>query len=394
MWRKPPGFLVGTLLLTLVFAFACSGVSSSPAPSAPGPIAGKSPSAPPSAQASWEKRWNDLLAAATKEGEVLVYNPLTPDTTRPLAEAFKNKHGIQLNYVIGRGPEVAERIFAERNAGIFVGDVIIQGTNVQNTVLKPRGVLQVLDGVFVLPEINDPKSWSGGRIPWVDKDHTSLAFLANFSRSLTRNTELVQKDELKSWKDVLNPKWKGKIVLNDPTVTGPASSWFTFIMLKAFGSRERGIEYAQQLIKQEPFVTRDSRLQVEGLARGKFSLAIAATTRLITDFKKAGAPIEDMILEEGSTTSAGPGALSLLARPAHPNAAIVFANWVLTKEPQAIFVQGYGAPSARADVAPLGVDPMNVPRPGDKVYLQDEEFDLMNPEMIELAKKIFASLLK
>lgn len=130
------------------------------------------------------------------------------------------------------------------------------------------------------------------------------------------------------------------------------------------------------------------------MARGKFSLAIAATSRLITDFKKAGAHIEDMILTEGSTASAGPGAICLLTRPAHPNAAIVFTNWALTKEPQNIFAQGYGAPSARVDVPPVGIDPINIASPTEKVYLQDEEFELMNPEMITLAKQIFAPLLK
>ena len=150
----------------------------------------------------------------------------------------------------------------------------------------------------------------------------------------------------------------------------------------------------KQLVKQEPFITRDSRLQIEGLARGKFSLAIAVTSRLVTDFKKAGAHIEDMVMAEGSTASAGPGAVSLLTKPAHPNAAIVFTNWLLTKEPQDIIAQGYGAPSARVDVPPVGIDPMNLALPTEKIYLQDEEFELMNREMISLAKQIFAPLLQ
>ncbi len=345
-------------------------------------------------EAAWKQEWDKHVAAAVKEGSLLVYTPLTSDTTRPLAEAFKKKFGIEVNYVIGRGPEVSEKLFTERNAGLYLGDVIIQGTNIQNLIFKPRGVLQVMDSALILPEVTDPRNWQHGRIPWVDKDHTSLAFLANYSRSLTRNTDLVKRDEIKSWKDLLHPRWKGKIVLNDPTVTGPGSSWFTFIILKAFGSREKGIEFARELARQEPLISRDSRVQIEGLSRGKYSLAIAVTTRLITDFKKAGAHIEDVGVIEGSTSSAGPGALSLLTRPAHPNASVVFANWVLTKEPQSIFVQGYGAPSARADVPPVGVDPMNIPSPTDKVYLQDEEFDLMNKEMIQLAKQIFAPLLK
>lgn len=199
------------------------------------------------AKAAWEQEWDKVVAAAVKEGLVVIYTPLTPNTTVPLAEAFKKRYGIEINYIIGRGPEVGERIFTERNAGLFMGDIIIVGTNNLTNTFKPRGVLQVMDKALMLPMVADPKNWTGGKLPWVDKDHTSLAFLSNISRSLTRNTDLVSKDEIKSWRDLLQPKWKGKIILNDPTIPGPSNGWFTFIILKAFGSREKGIEYAKQL---------------------------------------------------------------------------------------------------------------------------------------------------
>ncbi len=85
----------------------------------------------------------------------------------------------------------------------------------------------------------------------------------------------------------------------------------------------------------------------------------------------------------------------MLKRAAHPNAALVFLNWLLTREGQAIFQKSYGTPSTRIDVDTTGIDPAFIPQEGEKlISTVSEEWWAGVPARVEVAKQVFKPLLQ
>ncbi len=337
--------------------------------------------------------WNKVIEAAKKEGKVAIYSTPSGDILRALAGAFEKKYGIKVEWVNGRGEELAQRMQTEKTAGIKTVDVIMSGGTSTQTVMKPLGLLGKLDTILVLPEVIDPQVWINKRVPYLDKEHTGLAMLATFQRYVVRNTTLVRDNEIGSYKDLLNPKWKGKITVNDPTVAGTASTFFTMLALNVWGIEETK-EFMRQFVKQEPVITRDRRLQAEWVARGKYALSVATNLENVIDFIKLGSPITDCKVKEGGLVGPGAGGLAVPASPAHPNASKVFVNWLLTKEGHAVFVKAYGSPGTRKDAPREGIPPQMYPDPDETFYEDTEETILYRDGMTKTAKEIFAPLFK
>jgi ABC-type Fe3+ transport system substrate-binding protein len=100
-------------------------------------------------------------------------------------------------------------------------------------------------------------------------------------------------------------------------------------------------------------------------------------------------------MTEGTPTTASMGNISVLKQNPHPNATIVFLNWLLTREGQAVFSQSLRMPSARVDVPTTGLDPYYVRQPGEKIFNNYEaELAQLRGKMIPMAKDIFSPLLK
>ncbi len=90
-------------------------------------------------------------------------------------------------------------------------------------MVKPEGVLAPIEPWLILPEVKDPRAWTDDTIPFVDKDTQALGFIKSYSPGILRNTDLVKQAEL-SYRELLDPQWKGKMVMYDPTIPGTASS--------------------------------------------------------------------------------------------------------------------------------------------------------------------------
>lgn len=362
----------------------------SKAPSEKPPVLSEKQEVSLPAKAGWEEQWNRVLAGAKKEGKLVVYTTAGTEVRTALVPAFQGKYGIPADFVMGKGAEVSQKLIAERKASINLADVYIGGTTTQVTQLQPAGVSVPVDEALILPEVKDPRVWWGGSLLWVDNRHMALAFNAYPIPAYAINTTIVKPEELKSYRDLLNPKWKGKISLNDPTTAGIGEKGLSFVM------DIMGVDFVKDLARQEPVVVRDQRLQVEWLAHGKYPIGLFCKSDPIAEFVKAGAPLKELIPPEGQALTSGSGNLSLIEGAPHPNAARLFINWLLSKEGQMLFSRASLVQSAREDIPTDFLDPVKMRAPGVKyLWAETEEILLkLGNEQRPIFKEIFGPLIK
>lgn len=333
----------------------------------------------------WQVEWDKIVHAGKKEGKVVVYGgDISGEMRAQLADAFFKKYGIVAEIEVGRGALFTERIARERKTGLYLPDLSIGGlgTSLFNTY-KPGGFIEPIEQFFILPEVKDPNYWYNG-FRFNDKDRTAFAFNAYVTLPIAINTELVREQELKSYSDILNPRWKGKILMNDPTLPGTANRWIGFVI------KTLGVDYLKSLAGQEPTVIRDERLHTEWLARGKFPIATTPLTTPFTEFLKLGSPIKRIEMAEGAHMTSGIAVIVYMNKAPHPEAAKVFLNWLLTREAQILWTRLVGTQSARLDVPTEGLPADVMRKPGVKYLDQNsEDYILQEPEFTRIAREIF-----
>lgn len=377
-------FVTIFLSLISVLFIACGQGPPSPAADSKTPV----PAKDTSPKTGWEQKWSNLLADAKKEGDVLIYTNLNPQAKTLLSEAFKGKYGITVDYLaLSSGAEVVARAMSEKRAGIYAADIFIAGTTA--FLPKPEGLLAPIEPLLILPEVLDPKVWRGREsLAFADKEKQIFDLIASVWGSLLVNTELIKEGEITSYLDVLKPTYKGKITLYDPSIAGSSNSLFTHLA-KNIWSLDQSIDFLRQLMKQEPAVTRDPRVQTEWVARGKYPVALGPSSRDVATFLDLNAPIGLVWTKEGAYTSSVGGALGVPVRSPHSKAATLFVNWLLTKEGQTIFSRGFGHPPTRLDVPPE-VNPKILPPADLKIFISSEEYLSLQGKIMQLAREAMA----
>ncbi|MBI4333070.1 MAG: extracellular solute-binding protein, partial [Chloroflexi bacterium] len=280
----------------------------------------------------------------------------------------------------------------EQERGLRIADAVIAGGGTLLTVLKPKGTLAPMEPFLILPEVTDTRLWLGEQL-FHDKDKTGVGFMSSYMRYVIRNTDLVKPDEVTKYEDLLKPQFKKKIVMMDPTMTGATLSWSSGL------ARNRGIEqtkdFLRALVKQEPTLSRDVRFIYENVAKGKYSIGMEARPEAMAEFQSIGAPLAYAKINEISKLAPSNAVISLASQPAHPNAATVFVNWLLSKEGQTVASsKGWGAPSSRQDVPREGLSSWLFPGPDEKFFVQDEPDYMMQGEMRLVNNELFAPLRK
>jgi iron(III) transport system substrate-binding protein len=342
-------------------------------------------------QFDWKKDWEQTLAAARKEGQVNVYIY----RYEGLLQDFKREFpGITVQAVTGRGNEMTNRIMAERRAGKFIADVYSGGTNsLYNTLYKAKA-LDPLKPLLVLPEVTDFSKWYGNEHRYADADGKFIfAFIAAPSNAqLSFHTKMVDPKEFKSYWDVTNGKWKGKIVSLDPRDTGLGAT-----MQFYYYSPELGPEFLKKLFgSMDATYVKNFRQMTDWLAQGKFAICMGCKDSARA--KNQGLPVDDFDTDrwkEGSSFSAGGGSLSYMNQAPHPNAAKVFINWFLSRRGQ-IALQKLGdvddsANSRRIDIPKDDVAPENRMKSGVKYFdVVKPEYGDMKP-IFDLAREIMAA---
>lgn len=294
---------------------------------------------------TWQIEWDKTVEAAKKEGKVVAALPNSADTRKNVGEAFAKRFpGIELEISSARGPSNAAKITAEHAAGARYFDLLVSGTSTPFNLVK-AGVSEPIEPLLILPEVRDPKLWFGGHV-WLDIAKTSVYGFQSFrSDNFWYNPTLLNTEEIRSYDDLLNPKWKGKIGYLDPRTGGGGSATWAFLL------KTKGEEFLRKFAAQDLFLSRDQRQLADTLAKAKVSFTVGLSYYTFAPFLKVGLPIKPMPdMKEGSYTSCGSGALTILKGSSRPNATKVFVNWLLSKEGQDIYSKAMGQATRRLDI--------------------------------------------
>ena len=344
-------------------------------------------------QEAWKADWEMTLRKAREEGEVAVCGVGVAAGLKDYAKLFKEKFGINLLITSGRTSEMAPKLLQERRNGLYLQDVMITGQNSMIETLKPAGAFDPLEPFLVLPEVTDQKLWYDGRFNWADEGHYIFNFALSPIHMVFINTNIVKPEEIRSYYDVLNPKWKDKILINDPTTAGVGNISFSAMLYNALVDEE----FFRKLAAQKNIMTRDQDLQGNWLAQGKYPIALWLSSGAIAKYMEAGAFVKPIFdVKEGTVAGSAGSGLSVLNKAPHPNAAKVFVNWFLSREGQAIVQKSVRKQTRRIDVSTEGLNPIETRIPGVKYFpLPDEKEKFILTESKKykkLAEQIFAPL--
>lgn len=335
----------------------------------------------------WQVEWDKLIQAAKKEGRVTIYGSMETRQRIGIQESFRKKFGMEAEIISGRSDEISTRLFQERRAGLFTADAYLEGPTGPLQELIPGGVLERLDKVLFLPEVVDEKNWRYFNGVFYDKNHFLAGGFTNVMPTITINTKMVRIGEIKNLEDLLDPKWRGKIIIGDPTVGGGPQITMIGVLLAM------GEDYIKKLVEQKPTITRDKRLLVEWIARERFPVGIGAWGSVSAEFVDAGAPLDYIVPDKGAvmfcTAVAG-----LMNQAPHPNAAKLLINWILTKEAQEMYAPLTAKASRRADVSNEWMADIYRPKTGVKYTVQDENLSMNAAKIAEPFKELFRPVME
>jgi iron(III) transport system substrate-binding protein len=328
----------------------------------------------------WEAIWNQTVAAAKKEGKVVFAAAPDPLMRKLIPERFTGRFGIRVEYLAGRSSDMGTRLQMERQAGIFSVDAVTAGVQSMSAVFYKEKLLDPLKPALVLPEVVDRTKWKSGKLWFIDPEEQYILRLFNTASSLFFiNTRFVPPAELKSLKDLLHPKWRGKISVFDPTDAGTGSNTAAALYVQ-FGE-----EFIKNLfVDQKPVFSRDKRQMEDWLARGTYPICFGARGDEVDRLQKEGFPIVKPLLPDAlDMLTAASGLLAVMNRAPHPNAARVFLNWLASKEGAEIFSRSQLHATTRNDVDESFLPAEVIPRPGVKYFdTYDWEFTNTTKEKV------------
>lgn len=315
-----------------------------------------------------------LEEGARQEKEVMFYTSLIVDqVVRPLADGFEKKYPfLKVTYLRNNSTQILQRILAEGKARSVQADVVAASVGAS---LKKTGYMQA----FISPEL------AGYPKEYLDPDNL-LAPTRFAYQGIGYNTRMVKEEEApQAYEDLLDPKWRGKMIWSTSTDTG--APFFISHVRKIMGE-EKALDYLKKLSAQKIATSGSSiRAILDQVIAGEHAIGISMALHHIAISKEKGAPVGGAI---PAPVMARGGEIVLLKGAPHPHAAMLFLDYVLSKEGQAIFAEAQYYP-ARPDVTAIPSMQPYTPRLLGKSesIIADEELDELRPKSVAIFKQLF-----
>jgi len=304
-----------------------------------------------------QQDWERTLEAAKKEGQVTVYIS-GYEAVLPYFE--KEFPEIKVNAVRGRGNQLGQRLLSERRAEKYLADVASAGANPNYQQFYRAKALDPIKPALILSEVTDQTKWYLGKHQYSDPESQ---YVFNYVGSATYgainyNTKLVNPAEFKSYWDLLNPRWRGKIEARDIREAGPGAGNTRFFYYHS----ELGAPFIRKLFgEMDTTLFRDFRQGPDWLATGKFAICFFCDVDVL---KRQGLPVDTFgprVFKEGGGLVQQFGTLALVNRAPHPNAAKVFINWLLSRRGQIALQKSQATAESPADSLRIDIPKDDVP---------------------------------
>jgi len=306
---------------------------------------------------------DQLVAAAKKEGQLIVGSAADPSLRDKILPAFQKAYGITTQELSQpSSTTLATKLVQESAAGIHSADVTLESGPGAASIMLPAKLYAPLTPALIIPDVNDAATWAGGKVWFQDPEQAYVVRLVRQIRyTFTANPGKIDVSTLKSANDFLNPSLKGKIAAYDPTISGTGQSAADGIL------HALGVDYFKKLyLDQKIQFGQDDRTMGDWVARGTYPIAIGVADderarQIAAGFKIAPLPIETPGM---SAAQCGSFLLGLQNQAPHPNAAKLFANWLLTKPGMQAFQDAEGQAVIRLDTDTSKLDPADIPGAG------------------------------
>ena len=296
------------------------------------------------------------VAKAKAEGKVVWYTSTPLIQGQKIVGLFEKEYGIKVDMFRTGGSAVLRRFQQELESGRVATDVLTTSDPAAAAMLASKGIFVAFK----------PKNFE--KIPDAakDKDGYFIAQRLNMMTIYLRSDKVPTADEPKSWSDLLDAKYKGKLVIADPN--------FTSLQVSVIGmmSKERGWGFYEKLRANDTMVVPSNQQVSDMLKRGERLIAVGALDSYAADDRKAGHPMKTLYPSDGVFVIPSP--TSVVKGGPNPNAAKLFAEFMITDEVQKIFPADGGF-AARSDIAaPSGSPPLSSIKilPVDYEYTQKE----------------------
>jgi iron(III) transport system substrate-binding protein len=327
-------------------------------------------------------RWEDVVKGAEKEGEVTVYATNSVGDLQVIWNEFKRKFPkIRLNSVgISTTSEIVTKIMAERRAGQFLVDVLLGAPGATYNSFYRGKALDPMPPALVLPEVTNLSNWWKGKHRYVDPEGQFVFVYQSslYGPPVYTNTKLVNLDSIRSVWDILDPKWKGKII-----GLWPRANYVSTALLFMYHHPQVGPKFLERLYSEMDLTYfSDFRQGTDWLAAGKYQICVLCRLRHAQEQGLPVAEVSPYHFKEAPGIGSNNGAIVLMNNHPHPNAAKVFINWYLSREGQIAFRQANNTAeddtttSMREDL-PLSVVPEPARRRKDVDYIEISRHDWM-----------------
>lgn len=377
--RRKNNFFIAVLGCVVLAAAACSsGPSSSPGSDNNQPT---TPNASQSGTANVNSEWENIVNEAKKEGKVVISGSPSPLWKKSLVDAFEAEYPeIKVEYTGANGRDFWPRIKKEQELGQYLWDLRAGGASGDTFDAKNSGLFDPIKPLINAEHAKDDVWFGGYSNAFVDEEKEYMFSYFTFEEPTTFvNRDVIPESELSSTKQLLDPKYKGKISIQD--LRGGASQASMGALFEMYGE-----SFVADLLKnQELAFTADKRQQAEWLVRGRYPITIGISATELVPFMNQGlgknvVPLKDERAPQGM----GLGGIQVLKNAPHPNATKVYVNWLLSQKAQQQLVDNVQMNSRRLDV-----------KPGNEATKVDpQKKDEYLPTYVEHTAKIHIHILK